>query len=268
MTIARQLWREASSRLDRSLVRLRWAIAGTHVLTVARWLEELSDKANFNPNQPRVPRGQGRESGRWVGVPGRSRGGPPGSKPDGPSIKPESEGRKPANLKLPPDSERPPKISKHLPPTRPLRNAVIKRVAGWALRIGIRLTPVGRILDVIQAAEWIYEYGPYVTAYLDGPKSLAELHAGASNPGRGYDIHHVVEQTPAEKDGFPRELIDAPENLVRISTLRHWELTAWYARGNSEYGGMSPRDYLRGKTWEERYRFGLEALVEFGVLRP
>jgi hypothetical protein len=33
--------------------------------------------------------------------------------------------------------------------------------------------------------------------------------------GKGYDIHHIVEQTPADQDGFPRHLISRGENLVR-----------------------------------------------------
>lgn len=28
------------------------------------------------------------------------------------------------------------------------------------------------------------------------------------------------------------------------------------------------RDYLRGRTWEERRRIGLEALIEFEALKP
>jgi hypothetical protein len=34
-----------------------------------------------------------------------------------------------------------------------------------------------------------------------------------------------------------------------------------------DYGGLSPRDYLRGKSWEEQYEIGLKALRRFGVLK-
>jgi hypothetical protein len=36
---------------------------------------------------------------------------------------------------------------------------------------------------------------------------------------------------------------------------------------NEDFGGMTPRDYLLGKTWQERYRIGLEKLEDFGVLK-
>jgi hypothetical protein len=55
---------------------------------------------------------------------------------------------------------------------------------------------------------------------------------------------------------------------VRISTLKHWQITGWFMTPNEDYGGLSPRAYLRGKSWEERRRGGLRALVDHGVLKP
>lgn len=59
-----------------------------------------------------------------------------------------------------------------------------------------------------------------------------------------------------------------PENLVRIPTFKHREITAWYMKGNDDYGGLSPREYLRDKDWNMRRRVGLDALIRFGVLKP
>ena len=81
-------------------------------------------------------------------------------------------------------------------------------------------------------------------------------------------IRQVVEQTSAERDGFPRSLIDGPDNLVRISTYKHWEINAWYQTKNERFNDLSPRDYLRGASWDVRMRIGLEALVDAGVLQP
>lgn len=67
---------------------------------------------------------------------------------------------------------------------------------------------------------------------------------------------------------IPREMIEGPENLVRISRLEHWEISGWYQRPNEEYGGLSPRGFLKDKNWAERQRVGLEALVKHGVLKP
>lgn len=87
-------------------------------------------------------------------------------------------------------------------------------------------------------------------------------------PKKGYDLHHIVEQGPAALDGFPRSLIDAPENLVRIPRYKHWEINAWYETSNEDYGNRTPRVYVRGKDWSERVRVGLRALIKAGVLKP
>jgi hypothetical protein len=60
--------------------------------------------------------------------------------------------------------------------------------------------------------------------------------------------------------------MDSPDNLVRIPTLKHWELNAWYARPNALFGDLSPRQYLIGKSWDERRMVGLIGLKSIGVL--
>jgi hypothetical protein len=126
----------------------------------------------------------------------------------------------------------------------------------------------GAATDYVAKHSWLYDAFPYISAYLDGPKSLADLTEQAQSPQKGYDIHHIVEQTSAEQDGYSRRLIDREDNLVRIPTLKHWEINAWYQTKSEEFGDVSPRTYLRSKDWDERRRVGLSALRRFGVLAP
>ena len=121
--------------------------------------------------------------------------------------------------------------------------------------------------QIIEGVAWLDEFLATIESYLDPPKTLEELQQGVSTPKKGYDIHHIVEQTSAKTDGFPRSVIDAPENLVRIPRMKHWEISAWYMRKDDAYGG-SPREYLRNKSWAERQRVGLKALIDHGVLKP
>jgi hypothetical protein len=100
-----------------------------------------------------------------------------------------------------------------------------------------------------------------------GPKSLEELQQAVNDPKPGYDVHHIVEQTAAERFGFARSETEHPENLVRIPRLQHYRITGWYMRENDKFDRLSPREYLQDKDWEERYRVGLEALKEFKVLK-
>jgi len=133
------------------------------------------------------------------------------------------------------------------------------------------LGPAGEYLTALEAAaktaSWLYDKYPYIKAYLDGPKSLEELQRDGGKRETGYEVHHIVEQTAA-RDGHSREDIDGPDNLVRIPTLKHWEITGWYMTPNEDFGYLSPREYLRGKSWEEKRRVGLDALIDSGVLKP
>lgn len=121
--------------------------------------------------------------------------------------------------------------------------------------------------EYIAKSSWLYNAVPYINSYLDAPKSLDELQAGASTSRLGYDVHHIVEQSSAAEAGYPQKKIDAPENLVSIPRMRHWEINAWYQTRNSDYGDLSPGEYLSGKDWDERRKVGLDALVKSGVLK-
>ena len=108
----------------------------------------------------------------------------------------------------------------------------------------------------------------YVESYLGRAQEPGGLQAAVSTPARGYDIHHIVEQASAREDGFSASEVDGSDNLVRIPTLKHWEINAWYQERSDRFGGRSPREYLRGRSWDERRKIGLEALSRFGVLEP
>ena len=77
-----------------------------------------------------------------------------------------------------------------------------------------------------------------------------------------------MEKTPALNDHYSRAQTEAPENLVRIPRLKHWELNGWYSAKNEDFGNVTPRAYLRGKSWEERVKVGEFALRKFEVLQP
>lgn len=153
-----------------------------------------------------------------------------------------------------------------------LKNQIIKEAAFLLARAAAKEVAfgpaVGTILNLLDAAQILDEAYPYIRSYLDLPKSLNELQSTVSSPAKGYQIHHIVEQTAAERDGFPRSIIDSPENLVRIPTLKHWEINAWYQRKNRHFGFQSPRKYLEGKDWATRLRVGRIALIEAKVLKP
>jgi hypothetical protein len=145
----------------------------------------------------------------------------------------------------------------------------IRRLMALALKVVARqiLETGEAFVNIAKTSAWLQTYSPIVESYNDPPKSLEELQQAVSTPAAGYDIHHVVEQAQAERDGFTRDVIDSPDNLVRSPTMKHQEINAWYQTKNDEFGGLSPRKYLSGRNWEVRRAVGLEALTIHGVLK-
>ena len=159
----------------------------------------LAVKAGFDPNQPRVPAGSS-DGGQWIGTGG---GGSAGS-----GTLSASSG-----------------ILTNIPRERPasarIRHAIIKELVKEAAILAVAGAgdgAVGVVLTALNVASWVHDYGPFIQSYIAPPRTLEELQDAVSTPTRGYDIHHIVEQTPAEQDGFPRSQINSRENLVRIPT--------------------------------------------------
>jgi hypothetical protein len=117
------------------------------------------------------------------------------------------------------------------------------------------------------APAWLREYYPHIDAYTQGPKSLSELQAGARSSRPGYDIHHIVEKTPALEEGFPKSLVNGPDNLVSIPRFKHWEITGWYQTKNPKFESISPRMFLTKGDWQARRLIGMKALKYYGVLQ-
>jgi len=169
----------------------------------------------------------------------------------------------------------PPEIPPVPPAETKLRNAFAKTAARWLARAmagaGDAARRAGAYLEVLAAAAetgWLYDKLPSINAYLDAPKSLEELQRDVGKPEKGYEVHHIVEQTPAARGGHAQEDIDGPDNLVRIPTLKHWEITGLYMRKNPYFENLSPREYLKGKSWQEMREVALLALRKFGVMSP
>jgi hypothetical protein len=275
------------ARVKCEVAYVRTIVAAHQLMKTFRRQEELkrlaADSLKFRPDQPRIPSGQS-GGGQWTDGGGggqvlsdatpdnfwkpgsqlANNAGGDGSKAPGIG---HNQPKEPPSDPLPPPETPPEPSLPEIPETRPedtrVRNGVIKEVAKYLAK------NAGKALGTLAiAAGWLWEAYPYIHSYLDAPRSLDELHAAVSQPEAGYDIHHIVEQTPAEKEGYSRVLIDGRENLVRVPTLKHWEITRWYATRNEAFGMQSPRDYLRGKSWNEKQRIGHQALKSHGVLKP
>jgi hypothetical protein len=156
------------------------------------------------------------------------------------------------------------------------RNGILRSIATWltaALAVAGALDPeLEEARAAIEAAVWLAKYLPDILSYLAPPKTLNELQKAVSDPQYGYENHHIVEAQFGSENPLRNSLqfpdrINSPENLVRIPHWKHVEISSWYSRANEELGNVTPPAYLRGKSWEEQYKLGLETLRRFGVLQ-
>lgn len=258
----------------------------TKIASVFPWLE-----AKYNPSQPRVPAGSGRESGRWTDGSNGSGAGNVVASPMGninfgdlPSfsdlfalfqIAPgetdntdfdQLAGDVPSGDSPEVPSGVPPEIPQEKPRTSAERTGYMRAAANWLGRNSGLAAEI--YIGSMNNVEWLKDRQDVIQAARDEPKSYEELQARVGQKRPGYDTHHIVEQTWAEYFGFSRSQIDDPSNLVSIPRLKHYQITGWYGARNPEYGWLSPREYLSDKGWDERMKVGRDAMVLFGVLKP
>jgi hypothetical protein len=242
---------------DWELQQMRCDLAALNVELKLCKLAHLLRK--YTADQPRAPAGSP-EGGQWTSGRGgvareADQAGEDGSGSQSDSTESSSldEGRSASE-----GNDDLPYVPNERPATAQERNAIIKEVAK---------VPSSELRRVFESAPWLYSHEAEIRAYQDPPKSLEELQQDASERKPGYDIHHLVEQTPAAQEGYPRSMIDAPENLVRIPRLKHWELNGWYQTPVEDYDRLTPREYLRGRTWDEKVKAGIRGLMERGLLK-
>jgi hypothetical protein len=162
-----------------------------------------------------------------------------------------------------------PKIPQERPDTREGRMGFVRDAAQWVARNVGRYAPaVDAYFGALDQVEKIKALTDAIKSANDPAKTLEELQEpiGSDSQG-GYHDHHIVGQHAENRARFGDSMIDSRENLVRIPVLKHIDISAWYSKGNDEFDGLSPRDYLRDKDWDEQMRVGLDRLRKHKVLK-
>jgi RHS repeat-associated protein len=76
--------------------------------------------------------------------------------------------------------------------------------------------------------------------------------------GEGQVWHHIVEQSKGAQ--FGDRMINAPGNVIAVSREINEKLNAFYSSKQAFSGKLTVREWLKGKSWQEQYRLGLEWL--------
>ena len=167
-----------------------------------------------------------------------------------------------------PKLEDPPK----LPQTRPRRlSPDLRKAANWLLRARSpqQFAATVAFLGVLWGITWVREKFDEIITDLDPPKTLEELSAAVHRRRAGTELHHFkMERHVAMDRGMSPSEVDAPHNLIRIPVLKHRQISDWYRQPNDDHGGLTPRQFLADKPAADHERVGIEALIQFGVLKP
>lgn len=241
--------------------------AGDRMIAALDRLGALIAKGGFDPSQPRVPAGNP-DGGQW----GNGSGQQPGVVPllsDFLAVFPDAIAGAASGLELPSLSDAP-DIPANQPGHAQAVTAVVKSSARWlqsAKDAGASSQArsfFGQLLDT----SWLRSHMPRIISYLDDPKTEQELQDAVSRPRAGFDIHHRNERAAATVAGYPSSMISGRPNLMLVPTLRHWDVTGWYMTRNSEFGGLTPRQFLSDKDWNTRQAVDNRALRLYGILKP
>ena len=97
-----------------------------------------------------------------------------------------------------------------------------------------------------------------------GYKTFKTLKKHLGSPGEGNEWHHIVEQCQVNKSGFAKELINNPENMIKLTVEEHRKVSAFYSSLYKDTG-MTFRNFLAGKDIITQYKEGLRVLKMLGV---
>ena len=99
-------------------------------------------------------------------------------------------------------------------------------------------------------------------------ESFSKLKSFLGSPGEGKQWHHIVEQcqTKSSRAGFPVSWVQNSNNVINISKDIHKKISAYYSSIQDFTDGMTVRDWLSSKSFEEQYEFGIKILKKYGAI--
>jgi hypothetical protein len=100
------------------------------------------------------------------------------------------------------------------------------------------------------------------------PHTLEELSAAADGPRQpGYEDHHIVAQGGENAKTFPEELLQNPNNIVRVPTLVHQEINAAYFRLSEKASKMTVYQSLQTQPFDVQYEEGVKIMRDLGIIK-
>lgn len=104
-----------------------------------------------------------------------------------------------------------------------------------------------------------------------GFNTFDDLKAFLGSPGPNCQWHHLVEQSQITRSGFSTQNINNLQNIVSLpsgSGSVHAQISGYFSSKPAFTNGLTVRDWLAGKSFDEQIEFGINKLKEFGDVVP
>ena len=137
-------------------------------------------------------------------------------------------------------------------------NAVLYGLEGDYLNAGLSAAAMLPVLGNVATA------GKYANK---GFKTFNKFKKEFGTAGEGMNWHHIVEQTPSNIQRFGPEMIHNTNNLIRIPGGKgsiHARISGHYSSKPRDLNGLTVRQWLSTKSFEEQYEYGIKMLKAFG----
>lgn len=148
------------------------------------------------------------------------------------------------------------------PKNNPIKDAINKVKTGGS-------KAVNTVKEVVKP---VYTYlaptAPAVPGALsEGKSSFRAIKKVIGDAGKGFEWHHLVEQSQIHRSGFASQAIQNPNNLVRIPSSVHRQISGYYSSipTSGFTNGMKIRDWLSGQSFEAQYKFGVDVTKRYGL---
>jgi hypothetical protein len=145
----------------------------------------------------------------------------------------------------------------------------VSRQLGAAIEAGKRIL-AEQITNAVHGAEWLERQVPSILSAQDPPKDLGDLLEAARQPRPhpGYEVHHIVERSQIGGDISEAE-VEADDNKSLVPYYKHRDISNYYQTPGTDrnFSKLSPREAMRGRSFQEQYEYGLRILREHGVLK-
>jgi hypothetical protein len=97
-------------------------------------------------------------------------------------------------------------------------------------------------------------------------KSFRVFKRAMGSAGEGKSWHHIIEQHAGNLKRFGSEALHNTENVIKVETEVHTNISAFYSSKRDIAGGMVVREWLRTQSYEQQRAFGLYVLRKFGAI--